>query len=491
MFISLIPVSYASSFTDLESHWATEYVEHVVSEGLFNGISAELFSPNTTMTRGMFVTVLGRVEGIDLAHWSQASLVLPFTDVAPDAYYTPYIRWALCKNIVSGITATTFAPDVPITREQMSKLAAYYIEKMGHSLKAPFDDNELPPDFFSPVSEEAPAEESTIEFADEEQISPWAKDSVHTLCDAGILTGVNNPDGSVSFRPQATATRAECAAVFSRILKTLHKNPTTLIENITVHLDVFELYLQVGEMYPLFATASEEGTPLTWLSSDPQVAEVDENGLVTCNEVGTAVITVYTTSGYYNTCYVYCSSAAYPPAKEYPLENMSTVEKALYVFGEALSGDLRGYYKSRSEAESNLVYVNVRTWDINKKGEKYTRNWDLRVHKNLAEAVVEIFEEIYNGPEQFPIHQLYCYNWGSGTSEHSMGTAIDINWDENYYCYPDGTAITGNYWKPGEDPYSIIPDGDVVTAFAHYGYRWGIYWNSGKKDYMHFSFFGT
>ena len=494
LFISMIPMTYAADFTDMQDHWAAGYVEHVVSQGLFNGVSEDLFSPNTTMTRGMFVTVLGRLEGIDVEHWSSDAMIHLFEDVPDNTYYTPYVRWAFCKGIVNGMDAKTFAPDAPITREQMAKLAAYYIEKMGHSFEPILAENELPPVVLTSFIHETPAkrdlpEIEEIVFADEEYISSWAKDSVHTLCEVGILTGVANADGTLSFLPQNTATRAECATVFSRILNTIYKNPMPEEDNVTVSLDVFELHLQVGEMYPLSANTSVEGAPLTWLTSDPEILEVDEHGLITCNNPGTAIVTVYTTGGYYNTCYVYCESR---PEPEYPLENMSHADKCMMIVGEVV-GDPRYYYTGhKAAAESNLTYIEIRTWDISKKsGEKYTRTWTLRVHYALADAIVAAFEEIYNGPEQFPIHDVYCYNWGSGTSEHSLGTAIDINWNENYHCMPDGTPLTGSYWKPGEDPYSIPEGGDVVTAFAHQGFRWGIYWNSGKKDYMHFSFFGT
>ena len=134
--------------------------------------------------------------------------------------------------------------------------------------------------------------------------------------------------------------------------------------------------------------------------------------------------------------------------------------------------------------------ITVKCWDLNKSGEKYTRTWTLTVHKNIAPAVQAIFAEIYAGAEQFPIQYLGSYGW-SGKSEHTIGCAIDINYKQNYYCDPNGNAITGDYWKPYEDPYSITPDGDVVRAFEKYGFVWCIKWNSGYKDYMHFSFFGT
>ena len=68
---------------------------------------------------------------------------------------------------------------------------------------------------------------------------------------------------------------------------------------------------------------------------------------------------------------------------------------------------------------------------------------------------------------------------------------MDINPNENYYCDPNGNALVGKYWRPGEDPYSIPLDGEVVAIFSKYGFTQGIYWRSGYKDYMHFSYFAT
>ena len=57
-------------------------------------------------------------------------------------------------------------------------------------------------------------------------------------------------------------------------------------------------------------------------------------------------------------------------------------------------------------------------------------------------------------------------------------------------CTNSGVALTGSHWSPGSDPYSIPADSAVVRIFAKYGFSWGGTWNS-KKDYMHFSYFGT
>ena len=119
---------------------------------------------------------------------------------------------------------------------------------------------------------------------------------------------------------------------------------------------------------------------------------------------------------------------------------------------------------------------------------KVTKYKYLTVHENMADSIQAIFEEIYNGDEQFPIKDVGCYRWEYG-SEHMPGLAIDINPNEN--CEIRGGVITtGSYWKPGEDPYSIPADGDVVNAFKKYGFGWGGNWRS-VKDYMHFSYLST
>lgn len=153
------------------------------------------------------------------------------------------------------------------------------------------------------------------------------------------------------------------------------------------------------------------------------------------------------------------------------------------------------YYKeftSSKAASAQMKTITVKTWDINSSGKKYTRTFKLTVHKNIASTVQQIFKEIYNGKEKFPIHSLGGYSWrgNNSSSEHCEGLAIDINPNENAMIrYSDGASLSGGFYKPGKNPYSIKPDGDVVKAFEKYGFQWGIW--STKADYMHFSYFGT
>ena len=178
------------AFTDVNNHWAKDNMLFVVSRGLLSGTSATTFSPNTGMTRGMFVTALGRLAGVDPTDY-QASM---FTDVKEDAYYAPCVNWAAKTGVVSGTTDTTFAPDTNINREQMAVIMKNYATKLGYTI---------------------PKTLEVVNFADSAGISSWAKEAVKSMQQAGILAGKTNN----CFDPAGTATRAEVATVLRRFVE--------------------------------------------------------------------------------------------------------------------------------------------------------------------------------------------------------------------------------------------------------------------------------
>ena len=180
----------APAFTDITGHWAADDILFVASRGLLSGTSDTTFSPNTGMTRGMFVTALGRLAGINPDSYKTGK----FTDVKADAYYAPYVNWAAQTGIVEGVTAITFAPDTNINREQMAVIMVNYAKKLGYDL---------------------PKTLQAVTFADNAQISSWAKDAVKAMQQAGILAGKNGN----KFAPKGTATRAEVATVLRRFVE--------------------------------------------------------------------------------------------------------------------------------------------------------------------------------------------------------------------------------------------------------------------------------
>ena len=180
----------APAFTDITGHWAADNILFAASRGLLSGTSDTTFSPDTGMTRGMFVTALGRLAGINPDSYQTGK----FTDVKADAYYAPYVNWAAQTGIVEGVTDTTFAPDTNINREQMAVIMKNYAAKLGYDL---------------------PQTLKAVTFADNTQISSWAKDAVKSMQQAGILAGKNEN----KFDPKGTATRAEVATVLRQFVE--------------------------------------------------------------------------------------------------------------------------------------------------------------------------------------------------------------------------------------------------------------------------------
>ena len=138
-------------------------------------------------------------------------------------------------------------------------------------------------------------------------------------------------------------------------------------------------------------------------------------------------------------------------------------------------------------ASKYMVWVEVPVWRL-KNGTKVPSKTKVQIIRGKAEELKEIFTEIYNGSEKFPIKSLSGYDWRSNglSSLHSAGLAVDINPDENPQVKEDGTVLVGKKWEPGVNPYSITPDGDVVRAFSKRGWVWGA--NFRTSDYMHFGY---
>ena len=461
-------------FVDIIDHWAEEDIAWVVGMGLFNGTSSTTFDPNGTMTRGMFVTVLGRYAGVDPDEFEDWYLPELYEDVDADAYYAPYINWATRHGLTSGTGAGRFSPDQPITREQMAVFLVRFANCYGY--------------VFEQIREDVPAY-----FSDEDKISGYAADAVEIMRACGLITGRLNADGSYQFDPQALAARSECAAVFHRMMSALVIDEDFFFEE-PEEIAVFGLEgmdLLPGDTVPLeYMTIPENPTndTILWVSSDPNVVSVDQDGVITCNGSGAAEVYAYTCNG----CFDYAVISV-----DYYLgyEGESYESKCMHVFGEVVDNHRRPYGDDapKSAYTENYVRVSVKVWDFKDKTrtEKITKTIKFDIHKNLAATIKQIFQEIYECEEQYPINSIVTYWSTGGNSEHNPGTAVDINPNQNPYVAPDGRVITGEKFDPENDPYSFAVDGEVQQIFEKYGFTRGIYWKSGYKDYMHFSFFGT
>ncbi len=180
------------TFADTAHHWANQSIQFITGLGVLNGVGENEFSPNTTMSRAMFVTALGRLAEIDEKVYQNTG----FSDVEAGAYYRGFAEWAKTAGITNGINERQFAPNEAISREQLALMVVRFAQHLGYEFKAEIDKKA---------------------FSDEAAISPWAKAAVSTLQQAGILEG----KGNGLFAPKQVATRAEVAAIMQKLVKAL------------------------------------------------------------------------------------------------------------------------------------------------------------------------------------------------------------------------------------------------------------------------------
>jgi hypothetical protein len=192
---SLVSTAYAanvSQFTDLSANaWYMDYVPYMIEHDLMSGTSDTTFEPNASLTRAMFVTILGRIEQVDIAAYSTAST---FSDVPNGQWYTPYVNWAADKGITDGTGAGLFSPNSYVSREQMATMIARYVNYAGITL------NE--------------SDRKVAAFADRSAVSSYAVDAVELMRKTGIIVG----DDNQNFNPSEKATRAQAATVFFRLI---------------------------------------------------------------------------------------------------------------------------------------------------------------------------------------------------------------------------------------------------------------------------------
>ena len=210
----------ANTFSDVpRTEWFAEAVDFAQATGLMNGVGSNRFDPYGSVTRAMVATVLYRMEGEP----SVDGITNPFTDVSAGSWYYEAVLWASKTGVTNGTSPTTFAPNNPITREQMATMI------MRYSLSDSGDENPLNTlDQIDPKGQLAlsmlkngadpklvdlsafPKGESFRGFSDADAVSDYARYNV-LFC---ALLGIMNGDRAGTFRPQSTLSRAECAQTF-------------------------------------------------------------------------------------------------------------------------------------------------------------------------------------------------------------------------------------------------------------------------------------
>ncbi len=307
--VTLIPHVYAAESTGMSAGrfvdvpagaWYYDALEYSTLNGFISGTSETTFSPAEYMSVAQFVTILGRMVSADLTVDTSA---VPIENVKSDAYYAPYMIWAVQSGCTEGINIADFSPDNAITREQVAVLIANYIELSNAEL------------------EEKP---SVKYFADMSSVSDYAVSAVETMRKYGILSGDSN--GNVA--PQKSLTRCEGIAVmtrFSKLLELGEREPVpvesvSFLPSNTSFYDSYDSYdffdffdllwgddlqqeyreLDYGSTIKLTAEVKPQNATnprIFYFSSDDNIATVSQDGTVTGKRGGTVTITAMSANG--------------------------------------------------------------------------------------------------------------------------------------------------------------------------------------------------
>ena len=174
-------------------YWAHKGIDYCVRNRLMSGVGAGTFSPDTACTRAQIVKILYNLSGnqTDYSYY-----YLPFTDVAPGAWYYTAVAWAYCNDVTSGTSATTFTPNAAITRQQLVTFLYRYTVKYAPE----FTGNA------APISA----------FPDAGSVANWAYAAMSWAVGNGLIKGNAHDNGLDYLDPNGSATRAQTATIIMR-----------------------------------------------------------------------------------------------------------------------------------------------------------------------------------------------------------------------------------------------------------------------------------
>ena len=172
--------------------WSHEGIDYCVRRSLMVGTGVGTFSPNAVCSRAQIVQILYNLSG-DTTDYG--NYYLPFTDVAPGDWFYEAVAWAYANDIVAGTSATTFDPNVDITREQMTVILYGYTAKYAPAFTG--------------------GGTSLGQFPDAGSVANWAYAAMNWAVGNGLISGIESY-GVTYLTPQGSATRAQASAIIMR-----------------------------------------------------------------------------------------------------------------------------------------------------------------------------------------------------------------------------------------------------------------------------------
>ena len=248
----------ANPFSDVkETDSFYDSVQYARINGIFNGTTATTFEPNGSMTRGMFVAILGRMAGVDVEDYQGQSA---FSDVPASKYYAPYVAWAAKHGITNGTGDGKFSPNNIINRQQMAAFFVRYFEAFDIQYGAEVNTTTVP--------------------ADLDSASEWAKEPILKLWKRGLLLG----DGT-NFNPYRNATRSQAARLVTRVdavVETWYKEPGVASDRVRLDPATGEPFAPVTPSTPSVDVEDDDDD---YYDDDDDYEEEDDIPTVTYYEV--------------------------------------------------------------------------------------------------------------------------------------------------------------------------------------------------------------
>ena len=497
--------AYASDLSD----WAEESFNNMSSYGV---LTLDVVGSNIkeNITREEFCQMLMNIYKCDKRVVLTENDIDVFDDTNNNAVLEAYK-----VGIVSGKGERLFGAENPITRQEMAVMLSRTLSLITYEYN----------------KYEGQIESYITNYTDHEKTAAWALADMAAICDYGIITGNDLKETN----PLDNASKEQAICMLDRVYRKFIQNTTihtipkfkTIDKNLIFDGNIkasFQTISGAKEYYIIIKTDNSEISVITLPQNTNSINQTVDS--LKNSENYTVILGATKSNGtQIFSKPINISKRVVKPEKEedVPLDNPELIkpddteekveetepitpiydetlihstdssalhDKELRVFPDGI------YFETKELAEEYMVEVEVPAWRLGEGGTKTSYTAYIEVNEALADDVVSIFTEIYNDGAQFPIKNVGGFSWrntaGGKVSQHSYGTCIDINYNENYYVEPDGTPITGELWLPGENPFSIAEDSIVVKTFAKYGWRWGgnAWGEKYAKDYMHFTYLG-
>lgn len=213
---------YAVEFTDIHGHWAESTINALAEKGVVNGVTPTTFNPEGTVTRAEFLKMAMETNGIKTVEYRQGECL----DATPSDWFGVYVQSALDKGLIPSEMISGYGVKVVSETDADGNVTSKAVYNGAFGGNAPINREEMA--VITQTTYQYMLNANTMrdlnesdkkEFTDAENISSWALTGVKLACAQGFIEGME--DGM--FAPKATATRAQAAAIISRVLDKVKK----------------------------------------------------------------------------------------------------------------------------------------------------------------------------------------------------------------------------------------------------------------------------